>query len=153
MKNGPKWSQNSSKIGLTCPGAGALFSRISGGAGSAGRLPSRTRPFTASSSIMLFWGWGCWFGPMTPPGWRFALASISSHSGPPPWRICSRSHTRPIKANKVKVTTATPWRISAPIFSLQRKSLRSWLQKLFYIDWNGWTFEVKSERTKYEIFV
>lgn len=42
----------------------------------------------------------------------------SSHSGAPPWTICSRNHTRLIKAQSVQVTTKQPCRQSASRFSL-----------------------------------
>ena len=58
------------------------------------------------------WGAGRGAAPSPPP------SSGSSQTGPPPCRICSRSQTRPMKARRVRVTTAQPCRMSASMFSV-----------------------------------
>lgn len=59
--------------------------------------------------------WGC-------PAALKGGAACSSHTGAPPWTICSRSHTRLMKAHSVHVTTKQPCKQSANKLSLLKKN-------------------------------
>lgn len=49
-------------------------------------------------------------------------SSRSSQSGPPPCRICSRSHTSPMNEKRVQVTTKQPWNMSEATLSVDNMS-------------------------------
>lgn len=56
-------------------------------------------------------------------------AACSSHTGAPPWTICSRNHTRLMNAHSVHVTTKQPCKQSANKLSLLRKNHTELLQR------------------------
>lgn len=56
--------------------------------------------------------------------WLFASSSCSNQSGPPPCKICSRNHTKLMKAHRVQVTTKQPWKQSDTIFSLEKTNTK-----------------------------